>query len=313
MLCRIALALALCAAGVESGLAQLQFQPGDLAAVAAGGVPLMQNKQVVGQLPEGAWFEIVRTSGGWAAGYAYQEGRRRAGWAPIEKLLPESMTRQADAAAAWEQAGATVEKDASGAVLTIDAADSNASDAEMAQLKFFPRLEEISLGGSRITESSLSHLAGLPRLRRVFLDGLTITQAGAKTLGQLVELEGLSLANTKANDAALATISGLTKLQVLNLTNCDVSDAGLAHLEPLVSIETLALRNTKVRGPGLAHLRGMKWLNVLNLSECPLEGAHLMHLGGMEHLRILHIADCHVEQSFIDDLEANSTSLAVFD
>lgn len=293
--------------------AQAIIRPGDFAAVAAGGATLMVNDQPAAELPENTWFEAARSAGSWTAGHAYVGGARKSGWVLTAKLAPESLERQAQAAAAWEKRGARVDRDARGAVLTIDAADKQASDADLGSIASFPRLEELSLGGSRVTSAGLAKLAGLPSLKRLFLDGLPLVDDDLKPLSPLRRLESLSLASTKIGDRGLAHLSGLTSLQVLNLTNCEITDEGLAHLAFLVNMETLALKNTKVRGPGLLHLRGMTPLNVLNLSHCQIQGEYLMFLGGMDNLRILHVADCHIEQKYIDQLERDSVSLAVFD
>lgn len=313
MMRNLALAMMLVLAAPPVTWAQVGLNRGDLASVSGGGTTLVQDGETAAQLPENTWFEVSRTSGSWTAGHAYLDGEPKAGWVLTSKLAPESVEKQAQAAAEWEQLGARVERDSRGAVLSIDASESKIGDTQLAGIGVFPRLEELSLGGSEATAAGLAHLARLPRLRRLFLEGMALKDEAAQPLGKLKGLEGLSLANTQIGDAGVAHLSGLTRLQVLNLSNCNVTDAGLQHLAPLVNMETLALRNTKIRGAGLAYLRHMKPLNVLNLSQCPIEGEHLMHLAGMEHLRILHLADCNVDREYIDRLEGESTSLAVFD
>jgi hypothetical protein len=307
------LTLALVAPGGEA-FGQRDTRSSDhLASVAAGGTALMMNNQPTAQLAENTWFQTIRTSGSWSAGYAYWDGVKKPGWVVTAKLIPESVEREALFAATWEARGATIERDSRGAVLSIDAANSDVGDSELALAIHFPRVEELSLGGAQITAAGLSPLAGLPRLKRLFLDGLPLTDDGLKPLEKLTGLESLSLAGATISDAGLAHLSGLTNLQVLNLSNSSITDEGLAHLAPLVKIETLALKNSKVRGPGLFHLQDMERLNVLNLSHSPIEGENLSLLNGMQHLRILHVAGCNIEPDYIEELENNVISLAVFD
>ncbi|MBW3600745.1 MAG: hypothetical protein KY475_26205 [Planctomycetes bacterium] len=294
-------------------LATAQTGAGDVASVASGGAALVRDGQTVAKLPANTWFDIVRVNGSWSAGYAFVGGERKSGWILSEKLAPASLEPQAKAAAAWEQLGADVERDARGAVLAIDASDSNVGDDELAQIAAFPWLEELMLGGSKVTDAGVAPLTSLPRLRRLFLDGLPITDEGLKPLGRLRRLEVLSLAETQITDDGAADLRGLADLQVLNLSQTEISDAALRHLAPLTKIETLALRETNIRGRGLAHLRGMERLNVVNLSQCPLEGEHLLHLAGMEHLRILHVAETGIDPECIERLEDETPSLAVFD
>jgi hypothetical protein len=307
--------LAALAAGTACNdvLGQEAIPLGAFASISAGGAPLMVNRQPAAQLPENTWFEIARSSGSWTAGYAYLDGDRKSGWVQTARLLPESIERQAQVAAAWKERGAKVETDAHGAVLSIDAADTEAGDAELVHAIAFPRLEELSLAGTKTTAAGLAKLAGLPRLKRLFLDGLPLADAGLKPLAKLAGLESLSLADLPITDAGLEHVSGLTNLQVLNLSNCAITDDGLLFLAPLVNVETLALKNAQVRGQGFHHLQGMERLNVLNVNHCPIEGEQLQLLNGMQHLRILHVAGCNIEPKYIEALENNTVSLAVFD
>jgi hypothetical protein len=292
---------------------QTTVRSGEFASVASGGTPLVVNNQPAAQLPEDTWFEAVRSTGSWTAGYAHLDGVKKSGWVLTAKLIPDSIERQSQVAAAWEARGAKVERDAREAVLAIDATDSEVSDAELERVIAFPRLEELSLAGSNATAAGLAPLAKLPRLARLFLDGLRLSDDGLAPLEKLKGLESLSLANTPISDMGLTHLSGLTNLQVLNLSDCSIADEGLAHIAPLVNMETLALKNTKVRGPGLVFFQNMERLNVLNLSNCPIEGENLELLNNMEHLRILHVAGCNIEPKYIEALENNSVSLAIFD
>jgi hypothetical protein len=310
---RILAFAAACLLGSTGTLGQAVLKPGEFATVATGGTALVANNQTVAQLPEKSWFEVARTNGSWTAGYAVLDGERKSGWVLTAKLTPDSPQRQAEAAAAWEKQGAKLDKDPSGAVLAIDAADSQVGDAELAQVMAFPRLEELSLAGSKASGGGLAQLAGLPRLKRLFLDGLPLDDNSLKPLEHLRGLEGLSLANTKATDEGLAHLSGLTNLAVLNLSQTAITDDGLRHIAPLEKMETLALKGTKINGLGLIYVRRMLPLNVLNLSQCPIEGENLRNLHDMHNLRILHVADCNIPQKYVEELERHTTSLAVFD
>ena len=114
------------------------------------------------------------------------------------------------------------------------------SDAEMTKIGHLSELEQLDLGGSRVTDAGLSSVSNLSNLRGLALDGNAITDAGLMPLRGLHRLRSLVLRNTAVTDAGLKHLKGLTRLELLDLNGTQTSQAGRQELfdalEPKVII-----------------------------------------------------------------------------
>jgi internalin A len=131
------------------------------------------------------------------------------------------------------------------------------SDAELALIGRFPRLERIEYCGSHdsVSDAGLSHLNGLARLKRLDLSGSGITDAGLVHLKGMESLQELDLSGTGITDAALKYLSGLSRLRTLSLRNTMVDEAGVVHLKKLTNLRELDLWGTAVDDFGAQELR----------------------------------------------------------
>ena len=79
----------------------------------------------------------------------------------------------------------------------------------MTQLKDFPKLQAIDLGGTKITDSGLEYFKSLTRLTYLGLGETQITDTGLAHLKDLNQLRELNLYNTRVTDAGLEQSEGL--------------------------------------------------------------------------------------------------------
>lgn len=131
------------------------------------------------------------------------------------------------------------------------------SDAELAHITSFTKLEYLFVNNTRITDAGLTHMTGLRELRQLSLEGTQVTDEGLKQLSALTSLEGLNVANTKTTDAGLTHICHLTKLQRLSLCGCKISDLGLVQLSDLPNLDRLLIAETSVTDAGVKRLQRM--------------------------------------------------------
>lgn len=66
----------------------------------------------------------------------------------------------------------------------IDFGDSDITDAGLAYLTHFERLEHLCLDETNITDAGLAHLSSLETLKVLELQGTDVTEAGVQTLRQ---------------------------------------------------------------------------------------------------------------------------------
>jgi hypothetical protein len=128
------------------------------------------------------------------------------------------------------------------------------TDAGLAHLAAFTRLERLSLHKTKITGAGLSAIAALPLLS-LSLEGRAIDDAGANPIAALrPTLTRLELFDTAMTDPSLRTLGELENLERLNLTGAPVTDQGLTHLKNLHKLQYLTLRGTKATAAGVTAL-----------------------------------------------------------
>lgn len=99
--------------------------------------------------------------------------------------------------------------------------DFNASpfvnDRTLEVLAKLPMLEELNLGGTRISDEGLAQLKLLPRLKKLYLWRTPLSDKGMQVLSQLPALEHLNLWDTAITDDGLAHLAGLKTLRRLGI------------------------------------------------------------------------------------------------
>lgn len=133
---------------------------------------------------------------------------KRASWAGVLLLLCSCSRRDDPAALAALEPHFIfcVDKDGQVTVASPAAAVENArvlSDADLAYLKRFPRLESLALGYFPITDAGLRHVGELKQLQYLSIEECAISGAGLKHLYRLRRLTEIKIYQTSVTEADL--------------------------------------------------------------------------------------------------------------
>ena len=83
----------------------------------------------------------------------------------------------------WLGGGCSTENDEDdGPIVSVTLAGTQATDADLARLKSFPKLRSLNLSGTPITDAGLVHLKKLNQLVTLTLTGTRVTNAGVADL-----------------------------------------------------------------------------------------------------------------------------------
>ena len=93
----------------------------------------------------------------------------------------------ADPSAPWEGSGASIVRNARGAIVGINLTDTAAADIHLAQLATLPHLTTLTLGAS-VSDPDLVHLKPLVQLQRLYLKDTQVTDAGLVHLLSLIHI-----------------------------------------------------------------------------------------------------------------------------
>ncbi len=100
-------------------------------------------------------------------------------------------------------------------LLRINLSQTSLTDAGLARLCRFERLEQLRVMSPEVTDAGLAPLQDLPHLRHLHLIGAPLGDAGLEHLHALSDLESLYLDGIRASDAAIARlIEALPKVHV---------------------------------------------------------------------------------------------------
>ncbi len=122
------------------------------------------------------------------------------------------------------------------------------TDFDTDALTALSRLEDLNIGGTRITDLGVGRLAALANLRVLDLSRTAATGAG---LERLARLERLSLWKSRATDESAARLAGLRQLRFLDLADTSVTDRTLEPLASLPALADLYLDGTRVTAEGV--------------------------------------------------------------
>ncbi len=180
------------------------------------------------------------------------------------------------------------------------------TDAGVATLTAFPRLQQLDLSSTNISDAAFDTLRTLPQLTRLGLSWTRTTDRGAQALATAAAretLEMVDLNGSHCGNAAIAACRGMPRLKQF-LSGAQTTDAGLAYLADfpvyrewrggeesmaLLSYDAepnkLMLRG-QITDAGIAQLRVLDGLFGLNVDDSALglTGAALSPLIGLPHL-----------------------------
>lgn len=224
---------------------------------------------------------------------------------PADEVPPRPAV-EANAVAAIQKTGGRVEIDEQkpGRPVVAVHFGPKTADADLAELKAFPKLASLELYMTGITDRGLEQVNGLTGLQKLNLSQTKVTDAGLEHLKGLTELAELTLSRTDVTDAGLKHLQGLTGLRRLILYRTKVTDRGMSHLRGLTGLKDLWLWDTTVGDEGLAHLEGLTALEKLHLGSTPVTDAGLKHLSKMVQLRELNLGSTQVTDGSATLLQA---------
>jgi hypothetical protein len=153
----------------------------------------------------------------------------------------------------------------------------------------FDEVVVVDLTSRPATDATLAHVGRFTKLQRLRLSATNVTDAGLIHLQALTMLDQLSLEVTAVTDGGLAHIESLTSLQDLSLDFTQITDDGLAHLENLAALRKLSFDNTQVSDVGTTHLKGHTLLRRLSLHGTLVTDKGLQNLRrliNLEHLAL---------------------------
>ncbi len=146
-----------------------------------------------------------------------------------------------------------------------------ADDRSMRHLANLSELEELSIGGRRVTDRGLAVLRGFPKLRALDLGSTSWGPATIRLLGKTSSLHQLKLYRCTASDAeVIAKLKSLARLEIGGLIgDPGLNDDAMRALAEGLSLKTLWLPGSRsVTDVGLAHLSRMSALETLNIKRC---------------------------------------------
>src|SRR5262245_11144674 len=151
------------------------------------------------------------------------------------------------------------------AVASVSLRDTQATDRDLEILKFFPHLQRLDLGNTRVTDDGLGIVGQLRELESVSAVGLTIGDRGVEHLKSL-QLTHLSLWKTRVSDAGVRHLRQMTTLRMLTLDETQITDAAMEDVGELVNLDDwLGLTDNRLTDAAVPHLSKLTKLRSLNL------------------------------------------------
>jgi internalin A len=126
------------------------------------------------------------------------------------------------------------------------------TDLDMEMLGGFERLEELNLGGAKITDAGLGGLVRLAKLRSLDLSRTQVSGKGIRELAALGNLERLTLWQAgNIRDDVAASLAAIRNLKVLDLSATKITDATLSALASAHGLRRIYLSGTAATAEGV--------------------------------------------------------------
>jgi Leucine-rich repeat (LRR) protein len=172
----------------------------------------------------------------------------------------------------------------------LDVGFSRVNDDGFDALASLETLEELHIGGDKMSGLALPLLRLLPALKHLDVNGSQRTDSGRW---------GLML-----TDVNIENIAALTQLETLNMGGAIVSDVGMKAITPMVNLHTLDLSRMEITSQGLEPVTKLPKLRKLNLWQCArIDDKAVAHVLAMKGLEELDLGDTSVTDATLDQLE----------
>ena len=174
------------------------------------------------------------------------------------------------------------------------------TDAAIASIRGWEKLERLNLRGTDITDTSLRYVGGMTSLRSLDVSGTQITNNGMEYLANLRDLEELRIGGNKVTGSGLHILKTLPRLRTLSLNGsqkrnsgtwaASLNDNDMDTIASLSRLEWLDLGGVKVTDLGASKLKGLASLRVLDLSRTLVSAVGLEGFENLERLSLWRAA-----------------------
>jgi Leucine-rich repeat (LRR) protein len=176
------------------------------------------------------------------------------------------------------------------ALQSLDVSFTELTDNGLERLTFLKRLEELWIGGDKMSGVGLYSLKLLPKLKRLDLAGRQRTDSG--------------LWSVALTDFNVESVAALRQLERLDLSGSKLTSLGLVKLRPLVELRSLGLDGTEIRSPSLAVLASLPKLERLTLWKCKqIDDDAAPYLAGSPRLAMLDLAETRLTDKGLAELQ----------
>ena len=237
---------------------------------------------------------------------------------PSACLLLVALVCRAVAAApasdeALAAAGATVKKNAAGAITEVRFKGPDVDAKILADLPELPALTSVVLAGTNTDDIALGSLGKISTLENLDLRDCPVSNAGLAHLSGLHNLAALRLSGksgkTTVDDDGMVHVAKLRSLRAVMLDFLWVSEVGLQTLAVLEKLEDLTLAQTLVGDDAVPAIGRFAKLERLRLAKTGVTGVGLSALASLRNLRDLDVSECaSLDDAAIETL-ATLTSL----
>jgi hypothetical protein len=193
----------------------------------------------------------------------------------------------------------------------LDLADTDLTDAGMAKIAKFVKLEKLSLFYCKITNSGLRHISQLKSIQVLNLDSRDISDDGLRYLRNLNNLKALDIFSGRISDTGCIHISAISSLESLELCGGGIGDLGCTQIAKLSNLRCLNLsQNDRITNRGAAALGALGNLKTLNLSNTRVNASALRFFGGLVKLQSLALYGCRgIEEAGLGKLQDDLPNL----
>ena len=187
-------------------------------------------------------------------------------------------------------------------VIEVNANGTSVNDEDLARLKHFSQLTDVSLEQTQISDAGLQHLAALPRLEWLNLYRTNLGNQGLASLANIQSLQHLPIGETQVTDDGLHHLKAMSQLVYLGLRGNPITDEGVAPIGVLTNLEGLYLGETKLRGPGLKKLLGLVRLQHLWINDTAIDDRSVDDLAKLRALRELYVYGTSISEDGLQEL-----------
>jgi hypothetical protein len=155
------------------------------------------------------------------------------------------------------------------------------TDAGMAVLPKFEKVEKLAIDGCQYTNNALVNIAKMKSLVSLSMNGGSVADpshncdAGLAAIKEMHQLTSLSLDSANVTPTGLAHIATMTWLERLDVAHTRFNDDSLEILAPLVNLKDLNISFTHVSDNGFRFLLPFTQLEILRMDHLPIRGEGL--------------------------------------